>query len=70
MAIEFALFGTGSQSGDSLLSKKAKSGYVILDFTVDNDEYQIKRSLKRTTSKSESEKDSVSSDSSTENHGS
>ena len=48
MAVEFALFGTGSQKGDTLLSKKAKDGSVILCFQVDGINYEAKRDLKRT----------------------
>jgi len=47
MAIEFALFGLGSQKAESLLSKKSESGYVILEFSVDGAKYEIKRTLKR-----------------------
>ena len=47
MAIEFALFGLGSQKAESLLAKKSESGYVILEFSVDNQKYEIKRTLKR-----------------------
>ena len=47
MAIEFALFGLGSQKAESLLSKKAETGFVILEFSVDNEKYEIKRGLKR-----------------------
>lgn len=47
MAIEFALFGLGSQKPDSLLSKKATEGYVILNFEVEGKTYEIKRKLKR-----------------------
>ena len=47
MAIEFALFGLGSQKPDSLLSKKATEGYVILNFEVEKKTYEIKRKLKR-----------------------
>jgi exonuclease SbcC len=50
MAIEFALFGLGSQKPESLLSKKSESGYVILDFSVDGKKYEIKRTLKRKSS--------------------
>jgi len=50
MAIEFALFGLGSQKPEALLAKKADSGAVILDFSVDGEKYEIKRSLKRTNS--------------------
>ena len=49
MAIEFALFGTGSQKGGTLLSKKAKDGSVILKFGVDGQNYEVKRELERTT---------------------
>tara|TARA_B100001123_G_C15334160_1_gene1032228 strand:+ start:2980 stop:5070 length:2091 start_codon:yes stop_codon:yes gene_type:complete len=48
MAIEFALFGTGSQKGDTLLSKKTNEGTVELKFEVDGTDYEIKRELKRT----------------------
>lgn len=47
MAIEFALFGLGSQKAGGLLAKKADTGYVILEFTVDGQKYEIKRALKR-----------------------
>ncbi|MCE9652560.1 MAG: SMC family ATPase, partial [Nitrosarchaeum sp.] len=47
MAIEFALFGLGSQKAESLLAKKSESGYVILEFSVDGAKYEIKRTLKR-----------------------
>ena len=49
MAIEFAFFGTGSQKGDSMLSKKAKNGSVRLRFEVDGEKYEVYRELKRTT---------------------
>ncbi len=49
MAIEFALFGLGSQKGESLLAKKADEGFAILEFTVDGQKYEIKRALKRKT---------------------
>ena len=49
MAIEFALFGLGSQKGESLLAKKADDGYAILEFTVDDQKYEIKRALKRSS---------------------
>ena len=48
MAIEFAFFGTGSQKGDAMLSKKAKDGSVKLRFEVDGEKYEIYRELKRT----------------------
>lgn len=47
MAIEFALFGLGSQKAESLLAKKSESGYVILEFSVDGEKFEIKRTLKR-----------------------
>ena len=49
MAIEFALFGLGSQKSESLLAKKEGTGHVILDFTVDGHKYEIKRALKKTS---------------------
>ncbi len=50
MAIEFALFGLGSQKAESLLAKKIDVGYVILDFSVDGEKYEIKRALLRKSS--------------------
>ena len=47
MAIEFALFGLGSQKAESLLAKKSETGYVILEFSVDGEKFEIKRTLKR-----------------------
>ena len=47
MSIEFALFGLGSQKAESLLAKKSDSGSVILDFSVDGEKYEIKRTLLR-----------------------
>ena len=47
MAIEFALFGLGSQKAEALLSKKAKSGSVVLEFTEDGKKYEITRGLVR-----------------------
>ena len=47
MAIEFALFGLGSQKAASLLAKKSESGFVILDFSVDGKKYEIKRTLRK-----------------------
>jgi exonuclease SbcC len=47
MAIEFALFGLGSQKAESLLAKKSESGFVILEFSVDGTKYEIKRTLRR-----------------------
>ena len=53
MAIEFALFGFGSQKPESLLAKKAESGYVILNFSVDGEKYEIKRALRRKSTRIE-----------------
>ena len=50
MAIEFALFGLGSQKAESLLAKKAEMGYAILEFTAEDKKYEIKRTLKRKSS--------------------
>jgi len=50
MAIEFALFGLGSQKAESLLAKKAETGYAILEFTAEDKKYEIKRTLKRKSS--------------------
>jgi DNA repair protein SbcC/Rad50 len=50
MAIEFALFGLGSQKAESLLAKKSETGFVILEFSVDNEKYEIRRGLKRKNS--------------------
>jgi len=47
MGIEFALFGLGSQKPESLLSKKASEGSVILEFEVDGKQYTVKRKLRR-----------------------
>ena len=47
MAVEFVLFGLGSQKSESLLSKKEIEGYVILNFEVDGKQYEIKRKLVR-----------------------
>ena len=47
MSVEFALFGLGSQKAEALLAKKAQTGYVILDFSMDGKRYEIKRALLR-----------------------
>ena len=47
MAIEFALFGLGSQRPEALLSQGQPSGSVRLRFEVDGTLYEIKRQLKR-----------------------
>jgi exonuclease SbcC len=47
MAIEFALFGTGTQPGGSLLKYNESKGVVTLTFEVDDKEYSIKRTLSR-----------------------
>lgn len=51
MAIEFALFGLGSQKAESLLAKKSESGYVTLEFSVDGKKHEIRRTLSRKNSK-------------------
>ncbi len=45
MAIEFAFFGLGSETGGSLLKIGEKEGSVSLTFDVDGKEYEIKRGL-------------------------
>ena len=47
MAIEFALFGLGSQRGASLLRLGEKAGSVSLSFSVDGQDYEITRKLER-----------------------
>ena len=47
MAIEFALFGLGSQKGGSLLKTNESKGSVSLAFAVDGDEYIVRRTLVR-----------------------
>jgi exonuclease SbcC len=47
MAIEFALFGLGSEKGGALLKAGAKKGLVTLCFDVDGKEYEVCRSLER-----------------------
>jgi exonuclease SbcC len=47
MAIEFALFGLGSEKGGALLKAGAKKGLVKLGFEVDGKEYEACRSLER-----------------------
>jgi len=47
MAVEFALFGLGSQKPDALLKTNTKNGSVTLNFEVNETQYQIKRTLKR-----------------------
>ncbi|HEX5458220.1 MAG TPA: AAA family ATPase, partial [Candidatus Nitrosotalea sp.] len=47
MGIEFALFGLGSQKPESLLSKKASDGSVILNFESGGQKCEVKRTLKR-----------------------
>lgn len=47
MAIEFALFGLGSQKGEALLSKRKETGRVTLEFTVGGKRYEIQRALSR-----------------------
>ena len=45
MGIEFALFGLGSIKSQQMLRKTEKKGYVMLDFTVNDIPYCIKRTL-------------------------
>ena len=47
MAIEFALFGLGSEKGGSLLRTGAKKGSVTLNFEVEGEKYEIYRCLER-----------------------
>jgi exonuclease SbcC len=47
MAIEFALFGLGSERGGALLNVGAKKGLVKLSFEVEGKEYEVCRSLER-----------------------
>lgn len=47
MAIEFALFGLGSQRGASLLRLGEKTGSVSLSFSVNGQDYEITRKLER-----------------------
>jgi exonuclease SbcC len=47
MAIEFALFGLGSQKGGSLLKTSESKGSVSLKFSVDGDDYIVRRTLVR-----------------------
>ncbi len=46
LAVEFALFGI-NDSGDSLLRKGENDGFVELKFEINNQEYSIRRYLKR-----------------------
>jgi exonuclease SbcC len=45
MAIEFALFGLGSEKGAALLRKGENRGTVVLTFDVDGQEYTVTRRL-------------------------
>jgi len=47
MAIEFALFGLGSEKGGALLKAGAKRGLVSLSFEVEGKEYEVCRGLER-----------------------
>ena len=47
MAIEFALFGLGSQKGGALLRTGTKEGSVKLQFEVNGRNYEIFRSLSK-----------------------
>jgi DNA repair protein SbcC/Rad50 len=50
-AIEFALFGLGDIDGNSLLRSGEKKGSVLLEFQVNNKNYQIFRSIFRNNKK-------------------
>ncbi len=47
MAIEFALFGLGSETGSSLLSLGAQEGGVRISVDVDGREFKVERGLER-----------------------
>jgi len=47
MAIEFALFGLGSERGAALLKTGAKKGSVKLRFEIEGKEYEVCRSLEK-----------------------
>lgn len=47
MGVEFALFGLGSDSGNSVLKLGANEGEVRMVFDVDGSEYEVKRRLQR-----------------------
>ncbi|MGC9014335.1 MAG: AAA family ATPase [Thermoproteota archaeon] len=47
MAIEFALFGLGSEKGAALLRVGAKKGSVTLTFEVEGEEYKVYRCLEK-----------------------
>ena len=51
MAIEFALFGLGSETGASLLRSGEDKGVVALVFEVDGLEYSVQRKLARKAGK-------------------
>ena len=51
MAVEFALFGLGSDSGGSFLKLGAEEGEVRMVFDVDGSEYEVKRRLQRKSGK-------------------
>ena len=55
-AIEFALFGIGDVTGEYLLRHGASTGSVTLDFSVNNKQYQVFRSLERTKKKAGAKK--------------
>jgi len=47
MAVEFALFGLGSEKGGALLKAGEKQGSVILRFEVEGKDYEVYRRLER-----------------------
>ncbi len=63
LAIEFALFGLQpGQRGSALLSNKAFSGSVTMDFNIDGKEITIERKLKRTNKSVNQESASITLD--------
>ncbi len=51
MAIEFALFGLGSEKGASLLRTNESQGKVSLTFEIDGNEYTVIRELEKNKNK-------------------
>src|SRR5271154_4201131 len=67
MAIEFALFGLGSETGASLLRSGEQSGTVTLVFEVDGVEYTVQRNLARKAGKVQQTDGELKTPESTEN---
>ena len=55
IAIEFALFGLGSDSGSSVLKLGEDSGEVRMDFEVDGSAYEVVRRLVRKSGRASSQ---------------